>query len=175
MTCEICERIKKKQNIVYEGKNVIVFVPEEAIIQGHLVVVPKQHFPIMESIPDEIIEEMYFVANKVGISLFEALGIQGTNLLIQNGTAAGQEHPHVMLNVIPRKENDEIDFLWTPKQMNEEEMSTLELQIKEQLDKKETEEVFEEEIEEKNISNSEEKKLEKKEESPKTKILTRIP
>ncbi len=175
MTCEICERIKNKQNIVYEEKNVIIFVPKEAIIQGHLVIVPKQHFPIMESIPDEIIEEMYFVANKAGIALFEALGIQGTNLLIQNGTAAGQEHPHVMLNIIPRKENDEINLQWTPKQMNEEEMATLELQIKEQLEKKETEMDIDEDIEEKNISDSEEKKLEKKEESPKIKILTRIP
>ena len=76
---------------------------------------------------------MFIIANKVGIAVFEGLGAQGTNFLIQNGTAAGQEYPHVMLNVIPRKENDGIDMLWTPKQMTEEEMSTIELQLKEQM------------------------------------------
>ena len=37
-----------------------------------------------------------------------------------------------MLHVIPRVENDNINLQWQPKQLTEEEMSTVELKIKEQ-------------------------------------------
>ena len=67
----------------------------------------------------------------VSIALFESVSAQGTNLLIQNGTVAGQEVPHVSVNIIPRKENDGLNLQWDVKQLDEEEMSTIELTLKE--------------------------------------------
>ena len=166
MTCDICDKIKKRKNIVYASDKVVVFIPDEAIVQGHLIVTPVDHHPILEAIPEDVLKEMFIVANKIGIAVFEALGAQGTNILIQNGTAAGQETPHVMLNIIPRKENDGLDFMWEPKQMSEEEMSTIELQLKEQAAGVTSEEKPKVE---------EEKKAEKVKEDFKMKSLVRIP
>lgn len=134
MTCNICNKIKNKEGVVYASDNVAIIIPDEAITQGHLVIVPVNHYPILEAVPNDVLSEMFVVANKTGMAIFESIGAQGTNILIQNGIAAGQESPHVMLHVIPRKENDGLDFQWTPKQMNEEEMSTIELKIKEQIE-----------------------------------------
>jgi hypothetical protein len=39
--------------------------------------------------------------------------------------------PHFVVNVVPRTEGDNINLQWQPKQLNEEEMSTIELKIKE--------------------------------------------
>ena len=39
-----------------------------------------------------------------------------------------------MINVIPRKENDGINLQWKPKQLTQEEMSTVELKLKEQIE-----------------------------------------
>ena len=38
-----------------------------------------------------------------------------------------------MINIIPRQENDGINLQWKPKQLTEEEMSTVELKLKEQI------------------------------------------
>ena len=49
---------------------------------------------------------------------------------MSNGVAAGQTVAHFMINVIPRREGDGINLEWQPKQLNEEEMSTVELKLK---------------------------------------------
>jgi len=169
MTCDICEQIKKRKNAVYASDKIVVFIPDEAIVQGHLVIAPVDHYPILEAVPEDVLKEMFIVANKIGIAVFEALGAQGTNILIQNGTAAGQEKPHVLLHVIPRNENDGLDLMWETKQLSEEEMSTLELQLKEQ-----TGEVGAETTVEK-PDKGDEKKTEKVKEDYKMKSLIRIP
>ena len=38
-----------------------------------------------------------------------------------------------MINIIPRKENDGINLQWQPKQLSEEEVSTIELKMKEEI------------------------------------------
>ncbi len=134
MKCDICERIKNKKGVIYENEKIAVFIPEDAFTAGHLVIATKEHYPILEAIPDFIVSEMFVLANKAGMAVFESLGAQGTNILIQNGTSAGQEKPHVLLHVIPRKENDGLNLQWAPKQMDQEEMSTIELKIKYQTD-----------------------------------------
>ena len=65
------------------------------------------------------------------MAVFEILQAKGTNILIQNGVAAGQKTNHFMVHIIARKENDGLDFQWQSKQLNEEEMSTIELKLKE--------------------------------------------
>ncbi len=49
-----------------------------------------------------------------------------------NGVPAGQTVAHFIIHVIPRLENDGVNLQWRPKQLTEEEMSTIELKIKEQ-------------------------------------------
>ena len=43
--------------------------------------------------------------------------------------------PHTTIHIVPRKENDGLNLLWKPKQQSEEQMSTLELMIKEEAKK----------------------------------------
>ena len=43
-------------------------------------------------------------------AVLRSLGVQGTNIIVQNGIAAGQKAQHFMVHVIPRKERDGIKF-----------------------------------------------------------------
>ena len=85
----------------------------------------------MEQVPDYEIEHLGVVANKISMALFESMRIQGTNIIIQNGVAAGQKIPHFILHIIPRIENDGLNLSWEPRQLSEEEMSTIELKLNE--------------------------------------------
>lgn len=124
--CAICERIKRKVNVLYEDDKVVVILADTPSTPGHMVVFPKQHAPIIEKVPDAVMQHMFVVANKVGIAVFEALGAHGTNVLIQNGPAAGQKQNHAMIHIVPRFEKDGLQLGWKPgEQASEEDLSRI--------------------------------------------------
>jgi len=132
MTCETCELIKKKKGKLYEDEKIIALLAPTPAAVGHVWVLPKNHAAILEQVPDYIVGQVFSTANKLSMALFESLGAHGTNLLIQNGVSAGQKHNHLIVHIIPRRENDGIDFNWETKQLSEEEMSTVEIKIKDE-------------------------------------------
>lgn len=96
---------------------------------GHVLIMPRTHYQIMPQVPDEEISRMMQVAKAISINMFEALGVQGTNVLVQNGPAADQRAPHFIIHVIPRKENDGMNFGWNPKQANEAELEDIAIKL----------------------------------------------
>ncbi|MBD3164314.1 HIT domain-containing protein [Candidatus Woesearchaeota archaeon] len=134
--CLICDIIDEKvpSKKVYEDDDVLAFLDYNGAAAGHTFVVPKKHFPIFEQVPDSLAGKLFSISNKISTALFESLNVQGTNVFVTNGVSAGQGVPHFIINVIPRKEGDNISMQWKPKQLSEEEMSTVELRIKEQTE-----------------------------------------
>ncbi|MFO8016934.1 MAG: HIT domain-containing protein [Candidatus Woesearchaeota archaeon] len=130
--CPFCQKMASKDEKLYEDEKVAVMLSDTPATIGHLLVMPKEHYPIIEQVPDFIVEHALKVANKISVAVFETLKVQGTNIIVNNGIAAGQDSAHFMIHVIPRKENDGLNLQWQPKQMGEEEMSTIELQLKEE-------------------------------------------
>lgn len=128
--CEFCTLIKGKKNKVYEDEQIFVMHAPNPAAFGHVLVLPKNHYMIVEQMPDYEVGEIFEKINKISIAVFEAVGAQGTNIILQNGVAAGQKSSHLMVHVIPRRENDGIGLTWQPRQLSEEEMSTIELKLK---------------------------------------------
>ena len=126
--CEHCKLAEKGEK-VFESKNIVAVMSDKPAALGHVVVLPKEHYTIMEQVPDFIIAEMMNAANKLSTSLFEMMKIEGTNIIVSNGTASGQNVPHFSMSIIPRSSNDGLGFVWQPKSMDEEKMSTIRLQI----------------------------------------------
>lgn len=133
-SCDYCEIAKKKikSEIVFEDDKLIAVVKDLAASPGQLSLFPKEHYTILELVPDSVVDHLFKIANKLSIALFESLGIQGTNILVQNGTAAGQKTPHFAVDIIPRKEGDNLNLEWKPKQLLEEEMDTAFVALKEE-------------------------------------------
>ena len=133
-SCLLCQIIDGKipSKKVYEDDLILAVLDVNGANPGHCFVLPKNHYPILEQVPDTEIAKLFQVANKISSAIFENLGAQGTNIFAANGVPAGQTVAHFMLHVIPRLENDEVNLQWQPKQLTEEEMSTVELKIKEQ-------------------------------------------
>jgi histidine triad (HIT) family protein len=117
---------------VYEDDKVVAILPKNAATIGHVLLIPKDHHPIIEQVPDFIITHLFQVANKLSIVLFEGMNALGTNIIVNNGVAAGQTSSHFMVHIIPRRENDGLDFTWQPKQLSQEELATIEMKVKEE-------------------------------------------
>ena len=127
MKCPICE----VKETLYEDDKVIVFQSKELAADGQISVAPKQHHTIMEQVPDYLLGHVFEVANKMAVTIFDALKAEGTNITVDNGVAAGQKDAHFTVNIIPRKTDDGLDFTWQPKQLSNEEMSSVEVALKE--------------------------------------------
>ncbi|MBI2558872.1 HIT domain-containing protein [Candidatus Woesearchaeota archaeon] len=132
--CIVCQIVANKipSKKVYEDEFVMAVLDFNGANPGHCFVMPKSHYPIIEQVPDIEIGRLFNVSNKLSSAIFESLGAQGTSIFVANGIPAGQTIAHFIINVIPRKEGDGINLQWQPKNLDEEEMSTVELKLKEQ-------------------------------------------
>jgi len=132
MSCEICDLIngKIKARKLYEDNEVIAFLAPKPAVLGHSIVLPKQHLAIMPQIPEDVLKKMFFVAQQIAGIIFEAVGAEGTNIMLNEGVAAGQKHAHSMIHVIPRKKNDGLNFEWPQKQVPEDSMAKIQELLK---------------------------------------------
>lgn len=130
--CDVCKILHNKDSfkLIYEDEICFVILHESPAIEGHSLVIPKKHVPILEELDDKITGHIFNIANKISTSIFETLGSSGTNIMINNGISAGQELPHVLLNVLPRKENDGINLEWPAKKASDGELKTAQSIIK---------------------------------------------
>ena len=134
MKCEHCEILERKDEIIYEDDEVVVAVKDKVFTPGQITVFPKEHFTILEMIPEDILDKCASVANKVSIAAFESMGCQGTNIIIKNGLGAGQDVPHFGIEIVPRQETDGLNLQWDPKQLPEDEMEITFNYIKEDIE-----------------------------------------
>ena len=128
--CEYC-RIPENERIFEDDKAIVALSPAPCS-PGHVLVVPKEHFTILEQVPDFITGHLFSIANRISTAIFERMRVQGTNIIAENGIAAGQKIAHFAISVIPRSDNDGLGFNWEPVQSSEDELSTVELQLKEE-------------------------------------------
>lgn len=157
---------------IYEDEKVVAFLKDRPAAVGHILIVPKEHYPIIENVPDFIVSHIFQLANRLSSAIFESLNASGTNIIVNNGVEAGQDQPHFSVNIIPRRENDNLNLQWQGKQATEEELSTIELSIKEMS---ESIGDFKKEKQKPIIMDKEPDKVEDDEQNYLTKSLRRIP
>jgi len=134
-SCLICKIVANQvpSYKIYEDDLILAVLDVNGANPGHCFVIPKNHYPIIEQVPDQELAKLFGIANKISSAIFEHLKMQGTNIFVANGIPAGQTVAHFLINVIPRKENDGINLQWKAKQLTEEEMSTIEIKLKDQI------------------------------------------
>lgn len=136
MTCGICELIggKAPELIVYEDEKAVAFLSEKPLVKGHIVVVPREHYESIEEVPKETLSHLYFVASFGATALFEMFGggQAGTNIVINEGKGSNRRFVHFSMDVIPRQENDGINFRWELNPANSQELDDVLGKIKDQ-------------------------------------------
>lgn len=91
---------------IYDDELCFAILDINPVNKGHSLVISKAVYPNMASTPDEVLSHMILVAKKVEAKQREALLCQGSNIIINNDPASGQEVPHLHIHVIPRFEGD---------------------------------------------------------------------
>ena len=122
--CIFCQIIagKVQSKKVYDDEEVIAILDVNPANPGHLLIMPKEHYSIMPQIPEDEVGHIFMVAKALSNASLRALEVQGSNIIVANGVAAGQRAQHFMVHLIPRKENDNINFQIPQKTIPEQEL-----------------------------------------------------
>lgn len=108
---------------LYEDDLCFVILDLNPVNKGHALVISKEAVPTFTKIKEETLFHMIDIARKVDLKMKEVLHTDGSNILINNGKASGQEVPHLHIHVIPRYKDDNKGFTFLNKEKyNDDEM-----------------------------------------------------
>ena len=96
---------------VYEDDLVIAIMDINPAKLGHTLLMPKEHYPIMQLIPRETFEHLFKISKYLSIAIKKATLSPRVSIFVANGGIAGQQSTHFMIHIIPREDNDELEML----------------------------------------------------------------
>lgn len=134
--CVFCKILKKEipAYFIYKGGNISAFLDINPLNQGHVLVIPNEHYADIFDIKTEILEELTGKAQEIAKKMKEVLGAEGVNLFNASGEAAEQSVPHFHLHIVPRWTGDSVDIndWWQSKtkKINNEELRELASKLK---------------------------------------------
>lgn len=101
MDCLFCNIVKdsSKSKVIYEDEVLMVIMDIFPICDGHLLIIPKEHYETVFDAPDEVILRMYKVAKKMIDNIFSVLGEKGATFSVNYGDK--QEIKHLHMHVMP--------------------------------------------------------------------------
>lgn len=96
-----------ESSFVYRGEFVSAFMDLNPINEGHVLLVPNNHYERFRSINDDTVGDMFRVARDILSAIEESdIKCEGANLFLSDGEIAGQDLPHSHLHIAPRFKGD---------------------------------------------------------------------
>ncbi len=109
--CIFCDIAKHTldANIVYEDDLITAFLDSNPINEGHILIVPKEHYLDIDEIPEEITSHITFISKKIVTALKNIYHPDGYSIMQNGGIFNDIGHFH--LHIFPRYSDDGFD--WT--------------------------------------------------------------
>lgn len=105
---------------IHEDDMCFVILDLSPVNKGHALVIAKEAAPTFTEVDNAVLHHMIDVAKLVDSKMREVLHADGTNIMINNGPASGQEVPHLHIHVIPRYQGDGKTHVFPSKEKYEE-------------------------------------------------------
>ena len=103
---------------LYEDEAVIAILDINPLSEGHTLVIPKEPATTMDELSDDSAAAVGRVLPRICRAIMMVTGATSTNILQNNGKAAGQEVEHVHVHIIPRYPDRPsgagLNKTWTP-------------------------------------------------------------
>jgi histidine triad (HIT) family protein len=108
--CVFCKIIRKEltANLVYEDDDVIAFLSNRPVNEGHTLVVPKKHYVDIHDVPELDAANLFGVTKRIASCVRDAMVPAGIRIVQNNGAAAGQVVFHLHVHIIPLTPRDDI-------------------------------------------------------------------
>jgi histidine triad (HIT) family protein len=100
-------------DIIYEDDDFIVILDIKPNNHGHSLLIPKEPHINIFDMPDDLLVKIGPILKRLSIAIKKAMGVEGINILMNNGEVAGQIVLHAHIHIVPRTKED--DFTPRPK------------------------------------------------------------
>ena len=91
---------------VHQADTTMAFLDANPLAPGHTLVIPTDHHERVADLPATVAEDVMTTLHRVAPAVESAVDADGATIAFNDGTAAGQEVPHVHGHVVPRFEDD---------------------------------------------------------------------
>ncbi|NQU79658.1 HIT family protein [Candidatus Woesearchaeota archaeon] len=115
--CIFCQIVEEKASAkkVYEDEKCLAILDINPANPGHVLVISKNHYDIMQLATDDDVGHMFNVAKQISKAQIRSLNADGSNIQVASGVAAGQKSKHFTIHVVPRKRGDGLRSYDLPK------------------------------------------------------------
>jgi histidine triad (HIT) family protein len=116
-TCVFCKIIRGQIPClkIYEDAAVFAFLDIGPLAEGHLLVIPKEHYERLDEMPADGVPALMRPLPRLARAVMQATGADAYNVLTNTGRAASQEVPHMHVHIIPRRSGDGLGYRWLAK------------------------------------------------------------
>jgi histidine triad (HIT) family protein len=97
--------------IVLDDDVAVAFLDARPVFKGHVLVVPRQHFPTLPDLPADLVGPLFIRVRRLSAAVLPAFGAQGSFVALNN--IVSQSVPHLHVHVVPRTRGDGLrGFFW---------------------------------------------------------------
>jgi histidine triad (HIT) family protein len=120
---------------VFEDDETLAFLDIQPVSEGHVLVIPKDHFENIHTVPEETWCRLFLTVKKVATAVRHAVNADGINLEMNNEAAAGQIVMHAHVHIVPRHNDDGLKHWPGKAYKSPEEAQSIAEKIKEEIGK----------------------------------------
>ena len=133
MDCIFCKIVKGElpSNLVFEDDLIMCFLTNEPINEGHVLIIPKNHYLDTDEIPTEVVTSMMVLSKRIVKVIKEKYSPDGYSIMQNGGEFNDIGHYH--MHVFPRYKGD--GFGWTFSDKKHDFSQEIAKGLKEMLDK----------------------------------------
>ncbi len=129
---------------VYSDERYMAVLEINPANPGHVLLFAKRHVSTFVDLSQEEVGDLARLAQVLLKSLHKLF--PASNIHADNGEFAGQRFPHFVLQLIPRKQGDKVQFAWESSKVTPEELAKIKDEIYANLPQQEEPQVAREEI-----------------------------
>lgn len=129
--CLFCRIVAREipASVLFEDDEVVAFLDIHPVNKGHLLLVPKPHHATLAELPDDLAVALARQVPRLARALRHATAAPGYHLIVNNGSVAGQTIHHVHWHLIPRFENDAVDWPWPHQSYETDELAAMQARL----------------------------------------------
>ncbi|GAC1314287.1 MAG: HIT family protein [Chloroflexota bacterium] len=114
--CVFCDIVAQRvvASVVLDEPDVLAFLDHRPLLPGHVLVIPRAHFPTLNDVPVDAIGPYFTTVQRLTRAVERALDADGA--FVATNIKISQSVSHLHVHVVPRRRGDGLfgrSFQWT--------------------------------------------------------------
>jgi len=112
--CVFCKIVSGKLPAakVLETQESLAILDIGPVAPGHVLLMPKSHYESLGECPPESLAKLASELPRLAQAIKTAMRVPALNIILNDGSEAGQEVPHIHIHLVPRTKDDEFHIKW---------------------------------------------------------------